>query len=378
LETVLSPSVGIIDMAMDFQARRDRLRKMFQKAGVDALLVTDFVNVTYLTGFTGDDSYLLVRRDGETILSDPRYITQLEGECPGVDLDIRPPGRSMSQALHRCVTSSGISRLGIEADSMTVGLRDRLASKMAKLEIVATSGFIEKLRQIKDKEEVALICQAARQAEKAFATLQCSLRLEMTEKQAADELEYQMRLFGAKDAAFPTIMAVGSRAALPHATPTSQRIGDDDFVLIDWGANGGLYRSDLTRVLVTGRISPKFAKVYSVVLQAQTQAIAAVRPGVLAHDVDAVARGIIANAGFGRRFRHGLGHGLGLQVHEGPRLAVNSQTILRPGMVVTVEPGIYLPSWGGVRIEDDVLVTRTGCEVLTSTPKRLEDMVVSY
>jgi Xaa-Pro aminopeptidase len=171
-------------------------------------------------------------------------------------------------------------------------------------------------------------------------------------------------------------MAVGPRAALPHAKPTEQRIGSDDFVLVDWGANGGLYRSDLTRVLVTGKISPKFERVYGVVLQAQLRAIAAIRPGAVAHDVDAVARNVIAKAGFGRRFRHGLGHGVGLQVHEGPRLAVNNLTVLRPGMVVTVEPGIYLPGWGGVRIEDDVLVTRTGYELLTSVSKRLEDIVV--
>jgi len=361
---------------MDFEARRNRLRKAFGKHGVDGLLVTDFTNVTYLTGFTGDDSYLLVRRVGETVISDPRYTTQLGEECPGVDLDIRPPGKGMPQAVIRLLRQSKIARLGIEADSMTVGLRDRIAANVPQLEIVPISNAVEGLRQVKDREEVAQIRKAAWQAEKAFGVLRSMLRSETTEKQAADELEHQMRVFGAKDAAFGTIVAVGPRAALPHATPTDQRIGADDFVLIDWGANGGLYRSDLTRVLVTGRISPKFERVYRVVLEAQLRAIAAVRPGALTHDVDAVARKIIAKAGFGRRFRHGLGHGIGLQVHEGPRLAVKNQSVLRPGMVVTVEPGIYLPGWGGVRIEDDVLVTRTGCEVLTSVPKRLEDVVV--
>ena len=147
-------------------------------------------------------------------------------------------------------------------------------------------------------------------------------------------------------------------------------------MLIDWGANGGLYRSDLTRVLVTGRISPKLERIYRVVLKAQLKAIAAIRPGVVAADVDRVARDVIADAGFGRYFGHGLGHGLGLEVHEAPRLAVNQKTVLKPGMVVTVEPGIYLPGWGGVRIEDDVLVTRTGHEVLTAVPKEFEEAVV--
>ena len=362
---------------MDFQARRDRLRKTLKKADIDALLVTDFTNVTYLTGFTGDDSYLLVRRDGETVLSDPRYITQLSEECPGVDLNIRPPGVSMLQAIVRVARSARIGRLGIEGDSMTVGLRDQIAKKLPKTELVATSGLVEKLRLVKDKDEIARLRRAVWQAEKAFAVLRSTLRPEMTEKEAADELEHQFRLFGAKDAAFPSIVAVGSRGALPHATPTQKRIGEDDFVLVNWGANEGLYRSDLTRVLVTGRISPRFARVYRVVLEAQTRAIAAVRPGVSGHDVDQVARSVIAKAGYGRRFRHGLGHGLGLLVHEAPRLAVKNQTILRPGMVVTVEPGIYLPGWGGVRIEDDVLVTRTGHEVLTHVPKRLDEVVIT-
>lgn len=362
---------------MDYQARRERLRKAFKKAGIDALLVTDFTNVTYLTGFTGDDSYLLVRGDGESVLSDPRYVTQLGEECPGLDLNIRPPGVGMPQAVVRVVRAARVGRLGVEGDSMTVGLRDLIARKLPRLTIVATSGLVEKLRLVKDKEEIARLRTAVWQAEKAFAVLRSTLRPEMTEKEAADELEHQFRLFGAKTAAFPTIVAVGPRAALPHATPTRKRIGDADFVLVDWGANEGLYHSDLTRVLVTGRISPRFERVYRVVLEAQSRAIAAVRPGVSGHDVDRVARTAIAKAGFGRRFRHGLGHGLGMLVHEGPRLAVKNQTILKPGMVVTVEPGIYLPGWGGVRIEDDVLVTRTGHEVLTHVPKRLEDMVVA-
>ncbi len=362
---------------MDFQGRRERLRKAMKKASLDALLITDFHNVTYLTGFTGDDSYLIVRGKGETVLSDPRYVTQLAEECPGVDVQIRPPGVNMVQAVARNVGPANSVRLGIEGDSMTVALRERIAHKLPKAELVTTSGLVEKLRLIKDKDEITRLRKAVWQAEKAFGVLRSVLRPEMTEKEAADLLEHQLRLFGAKDASFPTIVAVGPRAALPHATPTSKKIGEDDFVLVDWGASEGLYRSDLTRVLVTGRISPKLERVYRVVLEAQTQAIAAIRPGVVAHDVDQIARSVIDKAGFGRRFRHGLGHGLGLLVHEGPRLAVRDQTVLRPGMVVTVEPGIYLPGWGGVRIEDDVLVTRTGHEVLTHVPKRLEDAVVS-
>ena len=356
--------------------RRDRLRRLVAKLGPEAILVTDFTNVTYLTGFTGDDSFLLVRRDGEILISDGRYATQLEEQCPGLELCIRRPGVSMVRAVGRVLRQSQLSRLAIEADSMTVGLRDRIAAQCPKLEMVPTTGLVERLRQVKDREEIAQIRQAIWFAEKAFTVIRASLRAESTEKEIADALENEMRAFGAKGAAFPSIVAVGDRAALPHATPGNRPIGSADLLLCDWGADGGLYRSDLTRVLVTGRISPKLQRIYGVVLTAQRKAIAAIRPGVALSKVDNIARQSIASAGLGRYFRHGLGHGLGLQVHEAPRLAADAQGVLRPGMVVTVEPGVYLPGWGGIRIEDDVLVTRSGHEVLTTAPKQWDEIVV--
>jgi Xaa-Pro aminopeptidase len=245
---------------------------------------------------------------------------------------------------------------------------------LAEVEIQPTSGLVEQLREIKDAAEIAQLRQAIWYAEKAFGVLRASLTPEKSEKRVADELEYQMRLFGAKGYSFPSIVAAGARAALPHATPTDRPIGESDLLLVDWGASGALYKSDLTRVLVTGKISPKLERVYRVVLKAQQQAIAAIRPGAVAQDVDRVAREAIDRAGFGRYFGHGLGHGLGLEVHEAPRLTARNTAVLKPGMVVTVEPGIYLPGWGGVRIEDDVLVTRSGCEVLTQVPKQWEDI----
>lgn len=358
------------------ETRRDRLRKLFRQAEIDALLVTNFTNVTYLTGFTGDDSYLLVCRGGQVLVSDPRYTTQLEEECPGLDLHIRPPGVGMFEAVLTVIKSAKVARLGVEADSMTVGFRDQLAAQLPRVAVANATRLVEQLREIKDKEEIAELRQAVWYAEKAFAVTRATLRRERTEKEVADDLEYQLRLFGAKGASFPSIVAVGPRAALPHARPTQQAIGSGDFVLIDWGASGRLYKSDLTRVLVTGKIPAKLERVYRVVLSAQEQAIAAIKPGMTGHEVDRVAREIIGRAGFGHHFGHGLGHGLGLDIHEGPRLAANQHSPLRPGMVVTVEPGIYLPGWGGVRIEDDVLVTKSGHEVLTSVSKAFEEAVV--
>ena len=356
--------------------RRDRLRRAVRKQGVDSLLVTNFVNVTYLTGFSGDDSYLLVRCDGDVMLSDGRYTTQLSEECPGLDVHVRQPGVKMLESVAKLIGRAKVRRLGIEADSMTVSLRDGIADKLPKLEIRPTSGLVEQLRQIKDKQEIAQIRRAVWLAEKAFGVVRATLRPEMTEKQVADELEHQLRLFGATRSGFPTIVASGPRAALPHASPGGGEIGSSDFLLIDWGADGGLYKSDLTRVLVTGRISPKLERIYRVVFKAQQKAIAAIRPGALAHNVDRAARQVIAKANLGRHFGHGLGHGLGLEVHEAPRMGANSRVELKPGMVVTVEPGVYLPGWGGVRIEDDVLVTRTGQEVLSSLSRQLEEAVV--
>jgi Xaa-Pro aminopeptidase len=363
---------------MDHQRRRDRLRRALHKSGADALLVTSFQNVTYLTGFTGDDSYLLLRRDGETLLSDPRYTTQLGEECPGLDLLIRPPGVNMVQAVKRAVRSSKAGRLAIEADSITVALRDRIAAALPKLDLIATSGLVETLRQVKDKEEIECIRRAVWQAERAFGAIRATLSPEKTERQVANELEQQMRAFGARSSGFPSIVAVGARAALPHATATERRIGESDILLVDWGADERLYKSDLTRVLVTGRISPKLQRVYGVVLKAQAKAIHAIRPGASGKHVDAIARKVIADAGFKRRFGHGLGHGIGLEIHEAPRLAANCDVVLRAGMVVTVEPGIYIPGWGGVRIEDDVLVTRSGHEVLSSLPKEFEEVIASH
>jgi Xaa-Pro aminopeptidase len=359
-----------------FAERRDRLRQALKKAKVDALLVTNYTNVTYLTGFTGDDSYLLVTPKNQIVISDARYTTQLEEECRGLETHIRPPGQGMLPAVEKLAKQAKLSRVGIEGDSMTVGFRERMAAKLGHIELVTTSGVVEELRMCKDKEEVAEIRRAVDYAQQAFTTVRKLLHPEQTEKEVADSLEHQMRREGGTGASFPSIVAVGDRAALPHYRPGQRRISEAPFVLIDWGAVGRGYVSDLTRVLVTGKIPPKLERIYGVVLNAQERAIDAIKPGMTCDQIDAVARKVIDKAGFGRRFGHGLGHGIGLEIHEAPRLTKGCEVKLKPGMVVTVEPGIYVPGFGGVRIEDDVLVTRSGGEVLTSLPKQWEDAIV--
>ncbi len=361
---------------MDYAGRREKLRKLLKKTDAEALLVTSEPNVTYLTGFTGDSSYLLVRHDREIIISDGRYGTQIEQECPGLEMDIRPSGVLIHQQTIKVLRAAKIVRLAIEAESMTVANRERIAEKLPKMAIGHSVGMVEFLRQVKDKDELDLIRGAIRIAEKSFNAIRASICPEQTESQIGDSLERQIRSLDGDGPAFPTIVAIGARGALPHARVGSARVGEENIVLIDWGAQWRLYKSDLTRVLVTGKISAKLRRVYEVVLNAQAKAIAAIRPGVETAEVDLAARNVIAAAGLGRRFNHGIGHGFGLEIHEAPKMTRKNPALLQPGMVVTVEPGVYLPGWGGIRIEDDILVTRHGHEVLTGLPKQLEEMVV--
>lgn len=359
-----------------FTKRRARLVKLIKQAGADSLLVTNETNVTYLTGFTGDSSYLLVTARESLMISDFRYITQLEEECPDVPTHIRPTSKLLRDATVEVLATAKVARLAIEGDSLRVSEYAYIADKVPKVALAISSGLVESLRQIKDADEIDALRQAARQAEKAFAVLRATLRPNRTEKELADDLEHQLRLQGAQCSSFPPIVAAGPRAALPHARPTTEPVGNHDLLLVDWGASNKGYKSDLTRVLVTGKISPKLERVYGLVLKAQERAIAAIRPGKTGREIDDVGRSVIVDAGFGKFFGHGLGHGIGLDIHELPRLGVIYEQPLEPGMVVTVEPGIYLPGWGGIRIEDDVLVTKHGHEVLTNCPKQLSEMVV--
>jgi Xaa-Pro aminopeptidase len=357
--------------------RREKLARTLKRDRVDALLISSVTNVSYLTGFTGDDSTFLLTRDRGVVISDGRYASQLQQECPESQIHIRPTGQLMNDAIALVAGQLGIHRFAFEANSLSVADFEELREKLPAVTLVGVKNRVEALRIIKDKDEVAAVRAAIDVAERAFAMLRAGLRLGESEKDVADALEGYLRRCGATSASFPPIVAVGERSALPHARPSpGSRIGDADFVLVDWGATGRLYKSDLTRVLVTGKVTPKFETIYRTVLAAQERGIAAIRPGVTAQDVDAEARSVIEEAGFGRFFHHGLGHGVGLDIHEAPRLRKESEVALQPGMVITVEPGIYLPGWGGIRIEDDVLVTPNGCEVLTHVPKALDSVRV--
>lgn len=355
-------------------ARLKKLRSSLRRLKADGLLVTNFINVTYLTGFTGDDSYLLVTQDDAVLVSDMRYTTQLEQECPELKTVIRAPGQQMLPTTVEVIQKHRIGRLAVESASIALGLYESLKSELGKAEVVGSDRLVETLRMVKDKEEIEETRLAGVQAAKAFQVARAMITPKTTEREIAAELEYQARRFGGKGLSFEPIVAVGERSALPHGRATDKRVEESDFLLIDWGVVCETYVSDLTRMVVTGKLSPKFSKLYQIVLDAQLAGIEAIKPGVSCEAVDEAARKVITKAGYGDKFGHGLGHGTGLEVHEAPRLAKGQKDVLlEPGMIVTVEPGIYFPEWGGIRIEDDVLVTKTGHEVLTSVPKQLED-----
>lgn len=359
-------------MKRNFKQRRSNLKKSIKsRSGATALLVTNIKNVCYLTGFTGSSAYLLMTPKRDYLLSDSRYQSQLQTEVSGLEIEIRDATTTLFELTHRILKTLKCSSIQYESDSMSKSEFDRLESILQGTELIGTSGLVEALRAVKDKSEIAAIRKSIDVNQRAFNVIRAQLTREQTERTVAHNLEHQMRAFGAKGCAFDPIVGVGPRAALPHGRPSEKRIGESPIVLIDWGAEVDLYLSDITRVLVTGKITARFEKIYNVVLKANLAAIKKIRPGAKLKSVDATARKIIENAGFGKYFGHSLGHSFGLEIHEKPNLSPVAEGTLEAGMVVTVEPGIYIPDFAGVRIEDDILVTPDGFEVLTDLPKDL-------
>ena len=360
-----------------FLKRQEKLIPKLRKADCEAILVSNEINVSYLTGFSGDSSTLILGKDHCVLISDTRYETQLKEECPDLETVIRSNRQEMAEMIGKVTKKSKITSLGFESGTMTVAQYQELQEKAKTVTWVPLKSQVEELRQIKDSHEIKEIRHAVHLAKRGFNVLKATLTGQSTELEITHDLEHMMRKFGAQGVAFPPIVAVGPKAALPHAHPGRQRICESGFVLVDWGAETfSGYKSDLTRVLVTGKIPPKLEKIYRVVLKAQQEAIKKIHPGARCADIDAAARNVIEAAGFGKNFGHGLGHAIGLNIHEWPRFAPTSEDVLKPGMILTVEPGIYFPNWGGVRIEDDVLITKDGCEVLSSVPKEFEDMIL--
>jgi Xaa-Pro aminopeptidase len=357
---------------------RDRMR--FRK--IPAALITNERNVRYLSGFTGNDSALLITKDEKFLITDFRYVEEAEETAKGWEVILEKSktvkGKTEMVIPHGLMEKTGyvcrkfrIKRLAMEpGDIRLTDLRAlRRAARGVKLK--PEDGMIGELRLIKSEWEVKQIEAALRIQEECFLQLCRSLKDGISEREAAAKLRFLMVKAGADDQAFDTMFQIGSHSSFPHGRPTDRKLKGGAIILLDWGAKKSGYHSDLTRTFFLGRIPPHLRKIHHIVLAAQQASIARIAPGVAMSDVDAAGRDIIAKAGYGPQFGHSTGHGLGLDIHESPSLSSRGKGVLRPGMVVTVEPGIYLPGLGGVRLEDDVLVTRTGHRVLSKLKKGL-------
>ena len=358
--------------AMVSTDRADRVADALGEREADVLLVTDLINVRWLTGFTGSNAAAVVGREGSRrFVTDFRYLTQSAEEVdPAWEREIAV---DLLAGVVKGLPGSGELRVAFDDAHMSVKDHGRLAGMVrAGIELVPAGGAIETLRAVKDADELEAIRAAARLADDALTEVLGRGLVGRTEREVALDLEFTMRRMGAQAASFPPIVAAGEHGALPHATPREVPIPAGTLVVVDWGAQLDGYASDCTRTYATGDIDPRDGQVYALVLQAQEAALAAVRPGPKGREVDAVARSIIDAAGHAEHFGHGLGHGVGLDVHEGPRLSKQGETALAAGMVVTVEPGVYVPGAVGVRIEDLVIVTDDGVEVVSSLPKEMQ------
>ena len=364
---------------MEIAARIPRLRQRLEEAGgergCDALLVTRMVNVRYLTGFTGSAALVLILPDEVVFVTDGRYRDQSAEElaAASVEASITVGITTVQQRERLQEAARGISRLGLEAESVTWGQQRRFATEwFPELELVPTEGLVEDLRRVKDAGEVERMAAAAAAADAALATVRSRLADRPTEQEVALDLDFEMRRAGADGSSFDTIVASGPNGAKPHHRPSERRIAPGELVVIDFGAIVDGYCSDMTRTVCVGEPATDTARrMVEVVAQSQRAGVAAVRGGVEAKTVDQACRTLIADAGWADAFLHGTGHGVGLEIHEAPRVSSASDDTLVAGHVVTVEPGVYLSEFGGVRIEDTVVVEDDGCRVLTNAPKEL-------
>ncbi|GAB4429426.1 MAG: aminopeptidase P family protein [Chloroflexi bacterium OHK40] len=352
-----------------------RLRAAMAERGLSAILVSAPVNRRYLSGFTGSYGALLITPDAALILTDGRYRLQAALEAPAFALrEVVNPGRPMPAVLAEATRELGLATLAFEAEHTSVAEHGRLSDALGGgVALLPADGLVEGLREQKDEAELVALQRAIAITDQALATVLPQLTPATTERQAAWLLEVAMREGGAEALSFPPIVASGPHAALPHWQPVDEPLGAGRPIVIDMGARFGGYHADLTRTVVLGEPDGRFEAIYGLVLAAQQRAIAGLRAGLRTDEADALARDHIAAAGHGEHFTHGLGHGVGLNIHEGPglrRAAPGGQgTPLRAGMVTSVEPGVYIEGWGGVRIEDLVLITADGCEVLSRAPK---------
>ncbi len=355
-----------------FEPRRSAVSSGLAARKLDALLVAFSPNLRYLTGFTGSNGNLLVTPEDAILFTDPRYQLQAAQETTA---RLKICKGALVVDVQTAIARLGLKRVGYEPARMTCDLFESLKSRLPmRTSLVPVPGWIEELRMVKSPEELALIRRSVETNSRAFEAVVARARVGITESDLAAELEYRMRRLGAEKPSFETIVAAGARSALVHAQPTGARLRAGDLVVVDMGAFQDGYASDMTRMLFAGRPGARVKRTYRAVLEAQLAAIDRVRAGVGAAQVDRAARQVLKRHGLDRAFVHSTGHGLGLEIHEPPRLGLRDKSHLREGMAITIEPGVYLEGFGGIRIEDTVVVTARGCEILTPTGKQLREI----
>lgn len=345
-----------------------KLRQALIDEKIDALLITNDYNRRYMTGFTGTAGVAIVSKDDAVFITDFRYTEQAAEQVKDFRI-VQHEGLIVEEVAQQ-VALMGVQTLGFEKDALTYGTYT-LYKNAVKAEFAPTAGLIEKIRLIKTEQEINIIKAACEIADQAFTHILGFIEPGKTELEVSNELEFFMRKQGATSSSFDIIVASGVRSALPHGVATHKVIEKGDFVTLDFGALYNGYISDITRTIAVGQPSDKLVEMYNVVLESQLLALEKVGPGMTGIEADAVARDYLKSKGYGEAFGHSTGHGIGLEVHEGPGLSFRSETVLEPGMAVTIEPGVYLPGIGGVRIEDDILITATGNEKLTHSTKDL-------
>ncbi|CAM4232652.1 M24 family metallopeptidase [Paenibacillus tarimensis] len=349
--------------------RIDKLRAKLENLGLDAILVASDVNRAYLSGFTGSAGMLLITGTSSYLLTDFRYMTQAPEQAK--DYKVVEHAQNWLDTVKELAGNEQITKLGFEENHVVHADYLAWSEALAPVTLHPTGGVVEDLRIIKEPGEIVIMQEACELADAAFKHILGFIETGRTELELSLELEWFMRRNGASAVSFTTIVASGERSALPHGVASSRKIGRDEFIKFDFGALYKGYCSDITRTVVYGTPSDKHKEIYNIVLEAQLYALEHIKPGMTGREADALTRDIITRYGYGEFFGHGTGHGLGMEIHEAPRLSLKSDTILTPGMTVTVEPGIYIPQFGGVRIEDDIVITDTGIKILTSSPKEL-------
>jgi len=359
----------VIVTKSSFAPRRERLLKLLEKQQAGGAAFSHLPNVRYLSGFTGSNAVLLLTAKGATLFTDPRYELQAAEEC---DCAVTVARGALWSDVAKAVRRRRVKILALEAEYLAQAEFMRIAATLGdSVQLSDASGLAERLRMVKDAAEIDAIRRSMDVCGKAYVQTLKKIKVGMTENAIAAELEYRMRRLGAEKPSFETIVASGARTALPHAQPTAARLEPHRLLLVDMGACLNGYASDMTRVAHTGRPSKETRRLYDAVLEAHLAAFDAVRAGVTCAEVDRAARRTLKRYGYERYFQHATGHGLGLEIHEAPRVGRTGADILEPNMLITIEPGAYIPGAGGVRIEDTVLVTERGAESLTNVPKEL-------